>query len=334
MDNKKFEKLNNCPYCTSINLEALFTAKNWFGNTEERFYLSKCNDCKIVFQNPRVKEENIGTYYTDDLGYYSPTIKTVSRFKTAVKSFLEAETLSNHFNYQAIGHHNIIVRIATFLFKRKFKIKMTPNFVPGGKLLEIGCSHGANLKRMKDLGWEVIGSEMNIKSSEYAKNLGLDIRTDRIENLIFPNKSIDAVIMGMVLEHIYQPFQILGQITAWLKPAGQLVFSIPYFEGFEYGLFKEYTYGLHLPHHITFLNKKIIKECLKKLGYKNIRFYFHYFDRDIVASAGYKYSVTKKYRYKLLSENKFIRYFFVKPLVYVLSLLGRTSRVTVYAEKK
>ena len=42
-----------------------------------------------------------------------------------------------------------------------------------------------------------------------------------------------------------------------IKPSGQLIFSIPYFEGLEYKWFKEYTYSLHLPNHITFLNKKV-----------------------------------------------------------------------------
>lgn len=139
--------------------------------------------------------------------------------------------------------------------------------------------------------------------------------------------------MSMVLEHLYDPLRILKKITSWLKPGGQLLLLIPYFEGFEFSVFKEYSYGLQLPTHITFFNKKILREYLSKLGYKDIKFYFQYFDRDVVASAGYKYADTGKWLYKFISSNKTFRRLAIRPFAFILSLLGKTSRVSVLAFK-
>lgn len=65
--------------------------------------------------------------------------------------------------------------------------------------------------------------------------------------------------MSMVLEHLYYPFESLENITYWLKPGGQLIFSIPYFEGFEFRFLKNilmaYNYFTILP----FLIKKYSK---------------------------------------------------------------------------
>jgi len=110
-----------------------------------------------------------------------------------------------------------------------------------------------------------------------------------------------------------------------------MVFSMPYFNGLEFRWFKKYCYGLQLPFHITFFNKKVIKDYLKTLGYEDIKFYHHFFDRDIVVSAQYKYQDTGKLFYKMIGYNKPIRFLTVKPFVFLLSLISKTSRITVHA---
>ncbi len=221
------------------------------------------------------------------------------------------------------------------IFKnRSEKIRLIPSFVRNGKLLEIGCAYGKKMEKLNKLGWTTYGIEMHEKSAQHPKKKKkLNVRYESIEDVKFHTGKFDAIIMDMVLEHLYNPFESLKIITEWLKPNGQLLFSIPYFNGIEFSFYKEFTYALHLPHHITFFNKKILKEYLTKLGYKNIKFYFHYFDRDIVASAQYKYADTNKFIYKFIGYNKFFRKFFIKPFVFITSLLGKTSRVSVFAEK-
>lgn len=331
-NNYKFEELKKCVYCESNNIIYLFSAPNRFDKSDEIFSVSRCNDCGIVFQNPRVKSQFIEEYYTDTLGYYYPG-KSKDTFLNKLKLILTIKVLINHFKYFNLGNKSFLIKLISWVFKRKFKIKMIPDYVNNGKVLDIGCSHGALLQELRGYGWEVKGLEMHKKSAEYAQSLGLDVYQSTVEGIDFPDNYFNAITMGMVLEHLHEPFESLEKITKWIKPRGQLIFSIPYFNGFEFSMFKEYCYGLQLPHHIVFLNKKVIVEYLKKIGYKNIKFYFQYFDRDVVTSAGYKYSEKGGFINKILSSNKFIRFILIKPLVYILSCLNKTSRVTVYAEK-
>jgi 2-polyprenyl-3-methyl-5-hydroxy-6-metoxy-1,4-benzoquinol methylase len=335
MENDKFERLNQCVYCKSTNLEDLFSAPNRFSQSKEKFALSRCKKCKIVFQNPRVKEEYIGDYYDDDLHYYMPdTAKKNQGFGFKLKSIISKYTLINHFNYKHLGGSNFVIKLLTAPFKSKISINILPTFIANGRILDIGCSHGANLIRLKDLGWSVEGLEMNRTSAELARQLGLSVQICKIEDASFLNNYFDGVIMCMVLEHLHNPFESLKKLTSWIKPGGELIFSIPHFEGFEFSFFKEYAYGVQLPHHIVFFNRKVIIEYLSVLGYQDIRFHFHYFDRDIVASSGFKFIDTRGYFYKLLSQSKIVRVLLIRPFVYMLSLLKKTSRVTVYARKK
>jgi SAM-dependent methyltransferase len=330
----KLEVLNKCVYCQSCDIVKVFSAPNRFSKNTELFSVLRCRSCNVVFQNPRVREEFIGDFYSDDLHYYKPNANPeLKGLREKIKFFLYKHALINHFNYIHLGSSFWLLKVVTKPFCSRFLVQLLPSFKARGVLLDIGCAHGANLKKLRELGWKVMGLEMNVASGEIARQLGLDVKIGKIEDGDFSSNSFDAVLMGMVLEHLHNPFDSLKMITNWIKPDGQLIFSIPYFDGFEFSWFQEYAYGVQLPHHIVFLNKKVIIDFLTSLGYKNIKFYFQYFDRDVVASAGYKYEDTKLLRYKLLSQSRFVRAFIVRPLVYIMSLFQMTSRVTVYAEK-
>lgn len=330
----EFEKLKKCPYCSSKKIIFLFKSPDRLTNLPGKFSICKCNDCGLVFQNPRVKEKYIGLYYTNKLGYYNPPKDRVkNKNRTSIfRKFLKKQTLINHFNYNNLGKKNLFYLLLTAPFKRFLKINSFPIFKKEGNLLEIGCGAGIFLERMKKLGWRVKGVEMGEKTALYAqKEKGLGVYHKRIEECDFNEGEFDVIVMNMLLEHLYNPFKSLQNITKWLKKDGQLIFSIPYFNGFEFMWFKEYCYGLHLPNHITFFNKKIIRDYLKKFGYREIKFYHHFFDRDIVASAQYKYQDTGKLFYKMVGYNKPIRFLVVKPFVFLLSLISKTSRITVHA---
>lgn len=328
----EFEKLKRCPYCSSENIFFLLQSPERLTNLPGKFSIYRCRNCGLTFQNPRIKEQYIGLYYSDKLAYCSLSPDKIGGESKSrkLKNFLKKYTLINHFNYN-LGKKNFFIFLLTLPLKRFLKIGCIPYFRQG-KLLEIGCSHGEFLERIKNLGWNVKGVEMNEKTASFAKEKrNLEVYNKRIEECSFQGREFDVVVMTMVLEHLYNPFEVLEKISQWLKKGGQLIFSIPYFNGFEFKWFKDYCYGLQLPFHITFFNKKVIKTCLKKLGYKDIKFYHQFFDRDIVASSQYKYQDTNCLFYKIIGFNKIVRFLLLKPFVFLLSLLNKTSRVTIYA---
>lgn len=329
----EFEKLEKCPYCSSRRIIFLFKALDRLTNLPGEFSVYRCKDCGLVFQNPIVKEEYIKLYYTSKLGYYNPPKDRIKprNISNKLKKFLKRQILINHFNYN-LGKKNLFYLLLTTPFKRFLKINSFPIFKKEGNLLEIGCSHGEFLERMEKMGWRVRGVEMEERTAAYAKReRNLEVYHKRIEECDFNEGEFDVIVMNMLLEHLYNPFKVLQNVTGWLKRDGQFIFSIPYFNGLEFKWFREYCYGLSLPLHITFLNKKIIKDYLKKLGYKNIKFYHHFFDRDIVASAQYKYQDTENLFYKIIGYNNTVRFLVVKPFVFLLSLINKTSRITVHA---
>jgi len=336
-DANKYERLTRCPYCRSIDIIPLYTVPDWLTKKQGIFYLAKCSKCKLVFQNPRIKEELIGEYYADDLPYYQ-TDNRINNTKPSlfgsIRQSLEQATLINHFNYYHLGKKHWYVKILTRFWVRLKKVGLFPNFIEDGKVLEIGCGTGGRLQKLKELGWSVFGIEMSGKMTEYIRTARkIDVINDNTENVEFPNNTFDAIVMSMVLEHLYDPFEQLKRITKWLKPGGELLFSIPYFESMEFRVFTDCAHSLHLPAHQTFFNKKIICEYLNSLGYTKIEIYYQGYDRDLVAGSKNKYTKTGRYIYKLIAYNKPLRKLVLRPLIYVMGWCGQASRISVTAQK-
>lgn len=327
----KFEKVN-CLFChTKSKAKFLLKSIDRINNLPGTFYLRKCLKCGLVFQSPRPKEQYIKYFYPDNTLYFKPTVDNKSYFYQKFKKAI----LINYYRYSNLGKKNLLIKILIFpIYLYFFRHLLIPQYVKNGHLLEIGCSHGEWLEELKKNGFNTFGVELNRKAAQYGqKRRNLKIKINSVNNCDFKPNSFDVVIMGMVLEHNYHPDQLISKVTKWLKPDGQLIFSIPYFEGWEFRFYQNYAYGLHLPNHIYFLGQKQIKNLLSK-NFKKIKFIFHHFDRDVVASAHYKYQDTWQSFYRILAYNKIIRYLLIKPFVFLLSLYRKTSRVTVRAIRK
>lgn len=328
----EFEKVV-CIFCkTSAFTKSLFSAPDRINNIPGKFYLSKCQNCGLVFQDPRIKEEFISSYYPDRTGYYQPVVRTKNYFKKNVTQLI----LINFFGYNNLGKKNIFKKIILYpIYLIFFRSKSLPIYVDNGKLLEIGCSHGAKLEEMSEFGWETEGIEPNKKAADYSVNVRkLKVKNKNFpKDIILPNNYYDVVIMEMVIEHLHRPVESIQKISQTLKKGGQLIFSIPYFNGFEFKMFGRFSYGLHLPSHINFFNKNNIHILLVE-NFSDIKFNFHGFDRDFIAPFTYLENEKGWKFFKKMMTNIITRTLIIKPFILILSLFGLTSRVTVRARKK
>ena len=103
--------------------------------------------------------------------------------------------------------------------------------VPRGvtRVLDLGCSSGALGAALKQRdGAEVIGIE---RDSEYAsraeKRLDRVIVADLDAGPPADIGDFDCIVAADVLEHLVDPWQVLGAFTPLLRPQGALVVSLP-----------------------------------------------------------------------------------------------------------
>ena len=120
---------------------------------------------------------------------------------------------------------------------------------PGGRLLDVGCGIGDNLRIFSASGLELHGIEYSDVSARHAaKLLGANalVRTGSATALPYPDGSFDAAICIEVLEHVGDDVAAIKEISRVLKPNGLLVMSVPYRHYFRrylktMGHFRHYT---------------------------------------------------------------------------------------------
>lgn len=98
------------------------------------------------------------------------------------------------------------------------------------KVLEVGCGIGASLLQIKNnfRNAEVYGIESDEKSGEIAKGI-LDVELGNIESmeLNYKENFFDYIILGDVIEHLINPWEMIKKLSEYLKPMGNLIASIP-----------------------------------------------------------------------------------------------------------
>lgn len=97
-------------------------------------------------------------------------------------------------------------------------------------VLDIGCACGGNLMRIKEINptAEVYGVELNAGAASIASCFGEVVNYD-IEKLEEDawNRKFDVILMGDILEHLYNPLNTLQRLRNFLEDDGVLIASIP-----------------------------------------------------------------------------------------------------------
>jgi ubiquinone/menaquinone biosynthesis C-methylase UbiE len=98
-----------------------------------------------------------------------------------------------------------------------------------GRVLEVGCGHGANFRHYPAPVTELVAVEPEEALRDLARreadSLGLDatVLDGRAEQLAFENDSFDAVVTTLVLCSVEDQGRALAEIHRVLKPGGRLV---------------------------------------------------------------------------------------------------------------
>lgn len=99
------------------------------------------------------------------------------------------------------------------------------------KILEIGCGEGNSGKALKEQGKavEVVGVEKVHEIAEIAKTKIDKVICSDVEvvKLPFSQGYFDYVILGDVLEHLYDPWTVVSNLGRYLKRGGYVIASIP-----------------------------------------------------------------------------------------------------------
>lgn len=328
-----------CDFCHSKSYRVLLKSKDYINSLPGSFQIVKCLKCGLVFTNPRIVESQISHYYPKKTSYYIPQVPKAKKGINKIATYL---ILDIYFDYSLIIKNKVVkflLKILCFPFfyyhLRYLSYYGTPRFVKNGRLLDVGCSYGRYMLEMKRLGWNVEGVEFDKNSAAWGRNhSNLDITFSGFDEYSSKHK-FDVIVMRMFLEHSYSPKKIIAKAKSLLKSGGQLIITIPDFNGFERQIYKSYSYTLQLPAHLFHFTEKTLKRYLKAQNFNITESVHTLEDKDLIAPISFMERDGKNVRYtKKIFTNFFIRHYVIKLFLFVASAFGKTSRITIYCQKK
>lgn len=224
---------------------ALFSANDRM-NGGKKFNVFKCDNCDLVYVNPRPTTEDIKSFYPE--GYYK-----------------------NEFLQQG-GLVKKLVQWAVDREKRNFVLSVI-NKKDGANLLDIGCGDGRFLNSIRETGFIVYGTDIsdeglrNARKAYGLKNLFKgELKDARYEEGVF-----DAITLWTSLEHVHNPLDLLREVSRVLSKQGAIVLSVPNSASLQFRLFRERWFHLDVPRHLYIYSQKSMGMLCEKSGLRVLR---------------------------------------------------------------
>jgi SAM-dependent methyltransferase len=220
-----------CPICGQTSARTWLRAPDRLHGRQEQYTLLRCPVCSVVWLSNPPQPAEMYQHYTD-------------AYDRMISAAGENSPLRWGFRREAIAQHK-----------------------QSGSLLDLGCSSGAFLQSMRGKDWNLFGIEMSAESAKRAQEgSGASVFVGNILEAEFAPASFDVITCFDVLEHLYEPRQVITRVAEWLKPGGIFYVLVPNVDSAEGRAFKSYWHGLELPRHLFHYSPASLKFLAESSG--------------------------------------------------------------------
>lgn len=223
-----------CPMCSSVNLS--------HERKVDGYDLEKCQDCTLVFMNPRCTPDQLEDIY----------------------SVRDEEALIEL--YEKIATPDVL---ATYIRKLD---KIEEHVPQRGRILDYACAAGYFFEVAKERGWDAHGYDIGQWAAKAAKKRGLGNMTVGFDfDEYYPADHFDVVYAAQVFEHLLIPADVLKQLLRVLKPGGLLYIDVPNYNTLPIRLNKDDFMLNEPPQHVNYFTPDTLKKLLVEGGLEDIR---------------------------------------------------------------
>lgn len=238
---RKWNVQRCCPLCEQSEFKLL-------GVYREHIGLCKCQDCGIIFLNPRPPQV-----------IYRKGHLEKSYLPSMIKSKLIDESYTPCMKN---------------IYQRYRKIAdMAKKYYQNGEVLDVGCGVGLSMLALKYLGIESKGIDVDKNFLNFAKNrFHLNVECRDIFSISHMDKAKLAT-MNSVLEHIEDPVGFLTAVRKHvLEIGGILILTVPNINSLEFvstgGEWSNLNGG-----HLWYFNESSLEMVANKAGFHVLEYY-------------------------------------------------------------
>ncbi|MGA4633877.1 class I SAM-dependent methyltransferase [Pseudomonas solani] len=189
------------------------------GSREARFKFEKngfryqdCQACNTFYVNPRPGEAVLGDFYrsSENYAYWARHIYPASA---------------------AARHQSVIVPRVERVLELCHEVGL-----PFGEMLEIGAGYGSFCSEMQQRGlWRhIVGIEPTPDLAGICREQGFEVVESRVEDFAATtDRRFDLIVAFEVIEHLFDPGQVVASLECLLRPGGVLILTCPNGAGFD-----------------------------------------------------------------------------------------------------
>jgi 2-polyprenyl-3-methyl-5-hydroxy-6-metoxy-1,4-benzoquinol methylase len=193
-----------------------------------------CEECTMIYLNPVLKDDAIRNYYS---------------LNTSVQAI--SHQLERDF-YESIYREGL---------------NLISSVIPGGRILDVGCSSGLFLNVAKGSGWSTFGTELNQTELEMARASGHVLWSGMIEE-IPKDELFDVITLWDVFEHLKDGRGFLETARNRLTPNGALFLQIPNGGSFAARLLQDKCNVFDGVEHVCLYSVETIALLMEKCGWR------------------------------------------------------------------
>jgi SAM-dependent methyltransferase len=307
-----------CPLCSSQKTDLSLQAYDTEGISPQRYKYYQCHCCGLVFLFPLPSKKEMARFYQKD--YF------------AGSRFLE-------------------------IFQRERRLTLE-KLKKKGRILDFGCGEGVFLDLMRKHDWWVAGFDTSTQAALAARQrYGFEVATPPLTKNSFPAQSFEAITLWHTLEHVPKPLPLLKTLSYFLADNGFLVISVPNIASFEARIGGTKWFHLDPPRHCCHYSLESLNFLLKKAGFVIIETDYFSFEYNfpglwqtivnrLGSSPNFFYHLVKRQPSVNLTQGEYFYSLLVTILgglvvlapalylTFLLSLLGQSGSLTVFAKKK
>ena len=231
------DRYRNCPLCSSTEIVPAHTIRI----SSENLTWDRCENCTLVFQNPRLSEASIRALYIDT-DYFGRQAQT---------------------NFAA--YKNYIQRDPIRIEQSRLRIKriMRAGDIGAGRLLDVGSATGFFGVAAREAGFDVTCIEPDTELASYGvKNYGLTFMNNSLETCSLPHEWYDVVTLWGTYAVLLHPLRSFEQLALALKPGGLLAMNVQDFDHWIRKIFPRLMVGWNVGFNLSSRSLNVLMQKL------------------------------------------------------------------------
>jgi SAM-dependent methyltransferase len=148
-------------------------------------------------------------------------------------------------------------------------VRRIREFVPSGRILEVGCGYGYFLQCALDAGYDAYGIDLSPAAVKWAQTrhpgrvfCGLLEEVPEIQD-----QKYDVIFGSHLIEHLTEPSEFLRQASRLLRPGGLVVMVTPNIKSLLSRVSGSRWVSFKIPEHVSYYDPGTITTLLNRTGY-------------------------------------------------------------------